>query len=129
MENEKSNQTKKKTAGSCPSAMNSYLFICFFFVFSVVMSLFVLMPFYIFLFLQQAQKTLVNYQPFIIIFSWPQNHALISKENKTYFELCRCKDKRIDLLKLTLHTLKFRFFTPANLRSSTFTLGKSFTFE
>jgi len=30
MENKKSNQTEKKTAGSCPSAMNCYLFICFF---------------------------------------------------------------------------------------------------
>ncbi len=33
MENKKSNQTEKKTAGSCPSAMNGYLFIFVFLYF------------------------------------------------------------------------------------------------
>ncbi len=67
MENEKSNQTEKKTAGSCPSAMTGYLFICFFvFLFSVFYAFIFFMPFYIFLFLQQANKTFTNNQSIII---------------------------------------------------------------
>ena len=83
MENKKPNQTEKKTAGSCPSAMNCYLFFVFYIflffykserirsmraaiynqhhvpdVYDQYCSLFLLFSLYLFyyLFLQQAQN-------------------------------------------------------------------------
>ena len=62
MENKKSNQTEKKTAGSCPSAMNCYLFSFFVFICSFFMPFCFLMP----LFKEDCTCSVISISPMLL---------------------------------------------------------------